>query len=577
MPRITCDIDGNSYITSPDFMRHADPAAVASFTTQCEGKRRWAREGRYVFEATPYNANLFAEHFQFVPPQIPDVRPSVFEEHAARERVGTAVEMPAMGSRGEPAIVPAPKPGRPAFSFKTEPWTVQKNAFAKGLLQRVFALFMIMGSGKSKVAIDLCSERWCRGEIDAMLLFSPKGVHAQWIEKQFPIHCSIPYSATIWGDKNGKNGEGLEILSMNHEASITARGKQAIQDFINRWPLYAVVVDESHKIKNPSAQRTKALIALGEGANFKLILTGTPIAKNLIDLWSQFKFLDWKIIGHKYMTTFRNAFCIMGGWQGKVIVGHRNVKELYRIIEPYVYRCTKEDLGLPPKIYATRTFEMGPKQRRAFNELKSSFSTQLENGDLVSVANAAVLLTRLQQITRGRVHESKANFDRVENPALTCLMEALDEAEDEKVIIWCKFQEDVQDIMEALGDKARDYYGPTKDKDRDKNKAAFCDPNSGVQYLVGTPDAMGTGTDGLQEVCSLSMYYSNSHNAIHRWQSEDRIDRMGNSGTSRYIDIICRGGIDAGLRRNLRDKKSVSDMTLDDVRKLIEGEYDDMD
>jgi SNF2 family DNA or RNA helicase len=141
-----------------------------------------------------------------------------------------------------------------------------------------------------------------------------------------------------------------------------------------------------------------------------------------------------------------------------------------------------------------------------------------------------------------------------------------------KIVIWCRFHEDIEIVMKKLGSKAVDYYGKTSEAQRSINKQLFLDPNSGVEYFVASPEAAGTGMDGLQHVCQTAIYYSNSFNSLARWQSEGRIWRDGTTGTAMYFDLIAKGSPDNRILANLKDKKDISDLTLDEYRKLIESE-----
>ena len=155
---------------------------------------------------------------------------------------------------------------------------------------------------------------------------------------------------------------------------------------------------------------------------------------------------------------------------------------------------------------------------------------------------------------------------------MDALLELLDQLVDRKVVIWCRFQYDVEQVAKTLGGYAKTcrIYGPMTDSERYINKTRFID-NPDYKYLVATPDAAGRGLDGLQKGCSHAIYYSNSFNAIARWQSEDRIHRIGQHATASYFDLIARGSPDRAILKNLRAKKDLSSLVLDDMRKIIEG------
>ena len=526
--------------------------AFAVATAQLEGLKKWRADGSYSLPDTNFNRNILNKYLNLeMDVKAPNVGVDVFSEFAV---------------------------GRPDFAFKTTPFPGQMAAFEKGKAQDEFALFMEMGTGKTKVAIDLINFWWTVGAIDAVLIIAPKGVHNQWLEDQLPVHSTFDHRSWAWdGSPKGAPEEifasdtsAMNILSVNYKATTTQRGAKMIERFLRNNPRFAVVVDESHWIKTPSSGRTKAVTEICQKASKRLLLTGTPIAKNLIDFWSQFYAMDPKIIGTEYQSTFKQQYCVMGGFKNRDVVGHKNVEELYRIVDPYVYRQTKEEMGLPPKIYAQRKFDMTISQKKAFNELKRDFITKLDDGTIVTASNAAVLLTRLQQITCGRLHHDKDKFDVLDNPRMNALLDVIGQYPDEaKVIIWCRFNHDCADVLAALGEQAVGYYGPLSDEDRATNKEIFIE-DWDVKYFVGSPDTAGTGTDGLQRVCSRAVYYSNSFNSVNRWQSEDRTSRIGMGTNATYVDLIARGSPDLKILRNLRDKKNISDLTLDQIRMMLD-------
>jgi SNF2 family DNA or RNA helicase len=369
----------------------------------------------------------------------------------------------------------------------------------------------------------------------------------------------------------------MKWFSINIDALNAARGFDEARAFCAaHMGRLLIIVDESQIIKNSKAKRTKACYQLAPYASHRLILTGTPIAKDLTDEWSQFKFLDENIIGFKYLTAFRNQYCVMGGFENRNVVGVRNLPEFRRRVDPYSFRVTKEEeLDLPPKVFATHVFDMGEEQRKHYNNLKQTFSTMLDNGEIVSVKTAATLLMRLQQVTCGILpspNEDDAAYE-IENARIDALMDLIEDRPG-KTIIWARFKHDIAVIerhLKASGRKCVTYFGETKQKEREEGVSSFLDPNSGVDYFVSNPAAGGTGLN-LQGECRTVIYYSNSFNSLDRWQSEDRTHRIGTTKTVTYFDLVCAGSPDRLILANLRKKKSVSDMALGEIRELLDDE-----
>jgi hypothetical protein len=180
-----------------------------------------------------------------------------------------------------------------------------------------------------------------------------------------------------------------------------------------------------------------------------------------------------------------------------------------------------------------------------------------------------VALMRIQQISNGYAVDENSNVHFLDaNPRLDALLDLRRQIEG-KCVIWCRFKEDIRIVARAINSGVT-YYGDTSDADRAAAKIAFInDPH--VTDFIATPATAGKGQDGLQTVCSVGIYYSNSFNAIHRWQSEDRIDRMGMIGSSRHFDLIGRGSADRGILLNLKRKRDISSLALDDLKQLMEN------
>ena len=150
------------------------------------------------------------------------------------------------------------------------------------------------------------------------------------------------------------------------------------------------------------------------------------------------------------------------------------------------------------------------------------------------------------------------------------------EEDDSPVIIWCRFTQDILNVFEALGGVGHclPYHGGVTPKARKESIDSWLYQRNHQRFLIATPSSGGTGLN-LQGACTRAIYYSNSFNAIDRWQSEDRIHRIGTKGVVTYVDLICRGTIDASILGNLRNKKDLSALTLDQIRSVLVPGVDD--
>lgn len=527
-----------------------DGRRLMPIASSMEGAKHWLKEGGFSFEATPINLELFQRAF-------PDARIA--------------------GAKAPPPPAPVAKaPPITYFSRRTN-YRHQQRALDKWGNLSTFALFMEMGTGKTKVAIDKAGMYWCERMITGVLVVGKRGVHEDWIDEHLPVNIGtmVPWFGWAW-DKRPLptklfQRDRLQFFSINIDALKTKKGEAAALDFIRaHGGNVFMIIDESQDIKNPSAKRTLVCCALGALCRYRAIMTGTPLAKNLLDVWSQFKFLDERIIGMRYQITFKSEFCQVDR-VSHLVVGAKNVERFYNLIDNWHFRITKEEeLDLPPKNYDTHSFEMSDNQRRHYDELKATFMTQLDSGERMTVAHTATMFMRLQQITCGIITDDDGTIHHLnDNPRLDALRDVL-EARQGKTIIWARFQHDIEQIVGMLGERAVASYGPTSITKRREAKARFLNPNSGVDYWCSNPQ-LAAGIDQLQGDCRTAIFYSNSFNAIERWQSEDRIHRIGTVATVTYIDLICKGSVDRRIVANLRAKKSLSDLLLDDIRKVLEA------
>lgn len=514
-----------------------------------EGVKRWRKDGGFQFEATPINVELFCRIF----PEAEITRNAPQPLHPLAQKT----EEPYVSRRA-----PAPHQARLLHKWGQKP---------------VFAIFMEMGTGKSKTFIDKAGMLWCEGAISGVLVVAKRGVHVEWIDTHIPreLGAMVPWRGHAWDKKPLPakifQRDRLAWFSINIDALKTDKGEKAALDFIRAHDgRLIMVIDESQDIRNDSAQRTKVCYSLGALCSHRAIMTGTPIARNLLDTWSQYKFLDERIIGMRYKITFKAEYCITDR-EGKDVVGAKNVERFYERVDNYTFRATKEEaIDILPKMWDEYVFEMTDTQRKLYLDLRNNFIAELDSGEEMTVTHVATMMMRLQQITCGTFIDNDGVEHRLkDNPRMDALLNVLDQREG-KTMIWARFVTDIEAIMGQLGERAVSYYGGTRDDERALAKRRFLDPKSGVDFFVSNPQAGGVGLDGFQDVCRTAVYYSNSYNAIDRWQSEDRIHRWGQKLSVLYMDLICRGSVDRKILANLRAKKSLSDLVLDDIRRILD-------
>jgi SNF2 family DNA or RNA helicase len=457
------------------------------------------------------------------------------------------------------------------YKFKTKPFEHQLKALEMSWDKKVFAYFMEMGTGKSKVLIDNISMLYDKGKINGALIIAPKGVYKNWYTQEIPNHMAdhIEKTVVLWESSKNKETEykklfessdNLQILIMNVEALSTKKGKTFAWKFLN-CHTSMMAVDEATTIKNPGAQRTKNIIELGQNVKYKRILTGSPVTKSPLDLFTQCYFLDPWLLDQQSYYAFRVRYAKMrsinvSGRQVQIVVGYRNLGELTEKIKNFSYRCLKDDcLDLPSKTYMKRIIELTDEQKKLYKQMKEQALAVL-NGKMVTSMTVITQMMRLHQITCGHFKSDDGDVQKVKSKRLDELLNLLDELEG-KAIIWAHYRHDIELIVEEVKKKHGDdsiltYYGDTSTEDRQKAIEKIQDLSSPVRFLVGTPQTGGYGI--TLTAASTMIYYSNGYDLEKRQQSEARIDRIGQEKPMTYVDIIAEDTIDEKIVEALRNK-----------------------
>ena len=461
------------------------------------------------------------------------------------------------------------------YKFKTKPYEHQLEALEKSWAQETYALFMEMGTGKSKVLVDNIAMLYDRGAIRGALIVAPKGVYKNWDQIEFPTHLPehVEHTKVLWEPNITKKKqveldtlfdgkEDLKILIMNVEAFSTTKGLDFAQRFLNIFLGRALFgIDESTTIKTPTAKRTKNILKIGNLAKYRRILTGSPVTKSPLDLYSQCEFLDPYHLGHQSYYSFRARYANMidrnfGGRRVQIVGSYRRLPELTAKLEKFSYRVLKEDcLDLPPKVFTKRIVELTDEQKKVYAQMKRMAIAELD-GKVMSTVNVMTQLMRLHQVTCGHFKADDQTVKPVKNNRITALLELLEET-DGKVIIWANYREDIKNIVESLkkayGEASTvEYHGGVDSTLRQDNIAQFQQKNGPTRYFVGNAQTGGYGI--TLTAANTVVYYSNSYDLEKRLQSEDRAHRIGQTGSVTYVDFIAENTIDERIVKALRRK-----------------------
>jgi SNF2 family DNA or RNA helicase len=460
------------------------------------------------------------------------------------------------------------------YKYKSKPFAHQDKALEMSWDKEVFAYFMEMGTGKSKVLIDNIAMLYNAGKIDGALIVAPKGVYKNWFDQEIPNHMPdyIEKKVGLWrtkpDDKDLKplfaTGAELHILIMNVEAFSTKKGVEFAAKFLASHKTL-MGVDESTTIKNPSAKRTQSILKLSKHTKYRRILTGSPVTKSPLDLYSQCQFLDPFLLDQSSYYVFRTRYAIcrkinVSGRSVEIVVGYRNLAELSEKLKPFSYRVLKDDcLDLPKKTFVKRTVELTDEQKKVYKQMKEEAIAFL-NGKMVTSATVITQLMRLHQITCGHFTSNDGKVQDLKSNRINQLMNILEEMEG-KAVIWAHYRYDIEKIVAAISKEYGEnsvvtYYGDTSTDDRQKAIKKIQDKDSPVRFIVGTPQTGGYGI--TLTGASTMIYYSNGYDLEKRQQSEARIDRIGQEKPMTYIDLICEDTVDTKIVESLRSKVNIA-------------------
>lgn len=455
----------------------------------------------------------------------------------------------------------------------TELYEHQKRAVEKLKKIKIGALYMEMGTGKTRAALELIKIRLEKGKINHVLWLCPCSVKEN-LNRDLIKHLGSECRDFI-------TICGIETLSSSIKTNLE------LLELAENKNLF-LIVDESNLVKNYRAKRTNNIIRLAEKCTYKLILNGTPISRNEQDLYSQWYLLDWRVLGYKSFWSFSANHLEYDEFIPGKIRRTLNTDYLVEKISPYCYQIKKSEcLDLPEKTYEIIYYDLTIEQDEHYtevsdslmfklNELKPNTIYRLFTG-LQGVISGYIVDTEDEHLKRERMFKNPAN-----NPRIKKLLEIISSIEEQKIIIFAKYTDEILEIVETLNDKygegaAVPFYGDIAQKKRQQNIEKF---RQEAKYFVANKQC---GAYGLNlQFCNYIIYYNNDWDYATRIQSEDRVHRIGQKNNVHIIDICASYTLDERIidclnrKENLVDRfKSELEKTKDktELIKWIKGAY----
>lgn len=447
------------------------------------------------------------------------------------------------------------------------------------MVNKGFGFLFEMGCGKTLTAIATMGAAYQMGAIKKVLIIAPTSVCSVW-PKEFDEYADFKYNvAVLLGDKQKRLAtlrsleafpfKALRVAVINYESTW----REGLFEALQEWAPDMVIADESQRIKEPSAKQSKALHRLGDIAKYKLILSGTPIQNNAIDLFSQYRFLDPTVFGTNFYA-FRSRYAIMGGFDRRQIVGYKDLDKLIQKEHSIAYRVTKEEaLDLPEQTFLTQYIPLDGAAKYLYDRIKRDSFAELESGGQITAPTVLTKLLRLQQFTGGFIQaDDSARPELVFKGKIDALGDILDDYviyAGKKLVIFCRFRPEIDLISDTLKKRRIKYaaiYGDIKIEDRGPIVADF-QQNPETKVFLAQIDTAGLGiTLTAADTC---VYYSENFNYAAYSQSLARIHRIGQRNACTYIHLVVEKSIDETILKALARKEDLAKTVVDDWRKFF--------
>lgn len=436
-----------------------------------------------------------------------------------------------------------------------------------------------MGCGKTLTTIAVAGALYNLGKIDRVLVVAPTSVCSVWPHdlNQF---ATFPWEARVLlGDKKKRLKalnelenwpfKALRIAVINYESTH----RDGIFEALAAYKPDLIVCDESQRIKNPSAAQSKALHKLGDAAPFRMILSGTPVQNNAVDLYSQYRFLDPAVYGANFYA-FKNRYCIMGGYGQHQIVGYRNMDELVEKEHSVAYRVTKEEcLDLPQQTFINRYVQFTDAEQAIYEQLRKSSFLELETGENVTATTILTMYLRLMQLTGGFLTADESTRPKQVNTAkLDALADIVDDYvvdAGKKLVIFARFRAEIAAIENLLRLRKIQHgsiYGDVPMEERGKIVEDF-QTNPDTKVFVAQIQTAGLGI--TLHAASTAVFYSYDYNYANYAQALARIHRIGQRLPVTYIHLVVDGSIDEKILAALENKEDMAKTVVDSWREVL--------
>jgi len=490
--------------------------------------------------------------------------------------------------------------------FKTKPFLHQYACLAWAFQKDKVAFFLDIGTGKTLVAL-YCAMLW---KCENILVVCPKPVMNTWGD-QITEHTDFTYTI-VDGNKEKRLQfltEDTNVKIINYAGLKTVYAdriklKDKTSYMLNREainPVDLIIFDESHHLKNHKALQTKIAYNLSRVSKRAILLTGTPIEKDVKDLWSQYHVLDGgRTLGTSFFGFLKQYYYKgMFEWEPKKIcpicgksytrltshiIATKEAKDIYEwrrkiknlpkksireLILDRVVNCTmrydkEECVDLPEIIYEQFYGDMTQEQRSFESKILQGLNIELEKGEL-TLSNVLNRSNKLAQVTGGFVIGTGGAERLKNNPKIDLLEEAISTIGEKQIIVYHSFVEEGR-IIEELCRRKKYRFGSLRGEisQKDKTKALDKFKKGDIQILIAHPESGGEGLN--LQFCQYMIFFSNTFSGRARQQSEGRIYRAGQNKSVLILDLLLKNSIDEYIYEALKSKKDLSESVLNYIK-----------
>ena len=538
------------------------------------GMLRWNRATRTY--SAPVTLDLLEVLAQIFP--LPDT-----VEAERRRLAGIVCQLDAQRAAAEPVPLTA-------YPVRAKLFRHQVRAANMALIQLSskpstgFGLLFEMGCGKTLTAIAIMGALYCQHRITRVLVVAPSSVCSVW-PHDLAAFAAFPYEVRVLLGEKKQRLEALHSLTdypntanrllvavINYEATH----REGIFEALDGYAADLIICDESQRIKNPRAAQSRAVQMLGDRAACRLILSGTPVQNSVIDLYSQYRFLDPGVFGANFYA-FRNRYCQMGGYGGHEVVGFQQMDELVRKEHSIALRVTKaECLDLPGQTFVRRYVQLEPAARRLYAQIARASCAELENGEHVTASIVLTKLLRLMQLTGGFVQADGGDRPR---PAGSAKLDALaDILEDyvqeagQKLVVFARFRPEIAAICQLLEQRGIRYGRIDGEVPMDQRGAIVetFQQDPGVKVFVAQIQTAGLGI--TLHAASAAVFYSLDFNYANYAQALARIHRIGQAQPVTYIHLLAEHTVDDQVLDALERKEDLARTIVDGWKNYFRGD-----